>query len=342
MNTTVLVILFVLGLVTGLVFATTMSLFAGKRVVRADGRPARKRGPLRLLLGLVGLGIVAVLLAVEFGWFYANAKFDQIERIDVDVDGSSSLAGSTGGTNYLLIGTDKREGTEGNRADSILVLRTGDGPARLMSIPRDLLVARPDLGGDTARINAAYNQGATNLIQTVQEGVGIPIDRYIEINFTAFADLVDALGGVTIEFPTPAIDEGSGLNIEQAGPVELNGEQALAFVRSRKYQEVIDGVPQGTSGSDLDRILRQQQFLREVLKEAGSSRNPFHLARIGNALSGGLSIDNHMELVDALIFAWEMGQLDPVPTELPVQGSGDGATVVLAPGADAVIQDFAT
>jgi LCP family protein required for cell wall assembly len=339
---TVLVVLFVLGLLTGLVLATSLSLLAGRRVQRPDGRPTRKRGPLRILVGLVGLGIVAVLVAVEVGWFYANAQFDEIERIDVDVDGSSSLAGSSGGTNYLLIGTDQREGTEGNRADSILVLRTGDGPARLLSIPRDLLVARPDLGGDRARINAAYNSGAVNLIRTVQEGVGIPIDRYIEINFTAFADLVDALGGVTINFPTAAIDEGSGLNIPEAGDVELDGAQALAFVRSRKYQEVIDGVPQGTSGSDLDRIVRQQQFLSEVLKEAGSSRNPVHLARIGNALADGLSIDNHMELIDALVFAWNMGQLDPVQTELPVMGSGDNATVVLAPGADAVIQDFAT
>jgi polyisoprenyl-teichoic acid--peptidoglycan teichoic acid transferase len=339
---TILVVLFVLGLLTGVTAAVSLSLFAGKRVVRADGRPTRKRGPLRILMGLVGIGITLVLLAVEGGWVYANAQFDKIERVDVDIDGQSALAGSSGGTNYLLIGTDKREGTEGNRADSILVLRTGDGPARLLSIPRDLLVPRPDLGGDRARINAAYNQGAVNLIRTVQEGVGIPIDRYIEINFTAFGDLVDALGGVVINFPTPAIDEGSGLNIQQAGDVELNGEQALAYVRSRKYQEVIDGVPQGTSGSDLERIVRQQIFLREVLKEAGSSRNPLHLARIGNALVDGLSIDNHMELIDGLAFAWNMGQLEPVQTELPVMDSGDQATVVLAPEAQAVIEDFAT
>jgi LCP family protein required for cell wall assembly len=339
---TILVVLFVLGLLTGVTAAVSLSLFAGKRVVRADGRPTRKRGPLRILMGLVGIGITLVLLAVEGGWVYANAQFDKIERVDVDLDGDSVLAGSQGGTNYLLIGTDKREGTEGNRADSILVLRTGDGPARLLSIPRDLLVPRPDLGGERARINAAYNQGAVNLIRTVQEGVGIPIDRYIEINFTAFGDLVDALGGVVINFPTPAIDEGSGLNIQEAGDIELNGEQALAYVRSRKYQEVIDGVPQGTSGSDLDRIVRQQIFLREVLKEAGSSRNPLHLARIGNALVDGLSIDNHMELIDGLAFAWNMGKLEPVQTELPVMDSGDQATVVLAPEAQAVIDDFAT
>ncbi len=339
---TLTILLFVVGLLAGLAAAVTISLFAGKRITHPDGRPGRRRGPARLLLGVVALGVTAVLLSVVVGYVYADRQFRKIDRVDVDVDGQSVLAGSSGGTNYLLIGTDQRDGTEGNRADSILVLRTGDGPARLLSIPRDLLVPRPDLGGDRARINAAYNQGPVNLIRTVQEGVGIPIDRYIEINFTAFADLVDALGGVTIDFPTPAIDEGSGLNIEQAGPVELDGEQALAFVRSRKYQEVIDGVPQPTSGSDLDRIVRQQQFLREVIKEAGSSRNPFHLARIGTALTGGLKIDNHMTLFDALVFAWNMGQLDPVQTELPVQGSGDGATVVLADGAQAVIDDFAT
>jgi LCP family protein required for cell wall assembly len=340
---TILLILFVLGLVTGVVTAVTVSLFAGKRVQRADGRIGRKRGPVRILMGLVGLGIVLLLVAVEGGWFYANAQFDKIERIDVDADGSSVLAGSQGGTNYLLVGTDAREGQSGNRADSILVLRTGDGPARLMSIPRDLVVPRPDLGGDRARINAAYNEGAVNLIRTVQEGVGIPIDRYIEINFTAFAGVVDAVGGVTINFPNPAIDTASGLNVEQAGDVELGGDQALAYVRSRHYQEVVDGVVQPEDPrADLGRIVRQQAFLRAVLGEAGSSRNPFELAKIGDALSGGLSIDNHMELLDALVFAWNMGQLDPVPTELPVQDSGDGATVVLAGNAEEVITDFAT
>lgn len=339
---TILVILFVLGLLTGVAVAVTLSLFAGRRVIGLDGRPGRRRGPARVVLGLVGVVVVALLLAVEGGWFYANGKFDEIDRVDVDVDGDSVLAGSDGGTNYLLIGTDNREGVAGNRADSILVLRTGDGPARLMSIPRDLVVPRPDLGGERARINAAYNSGPVNLIRTVQESVGIPIDRYIEINFVSFADLVDALGGVTITFETPAIDEGSGLNVQEAGDVELDGEQALAYVRSRKYQAVIDGVPQPPSGSDLDRIVRQQVFLREVLGKAGSSRNPLHLARIGNALVGGLKVDNHMELFDALVFAWNMGQLDPVQTELPVSDAGDGATVVLAPEADGVIADFAT
>lgn len=339
---TLTILLFVVGLLTGVAAAVTLSLFAGKRVTHPDGRVGRRRGPARLVLGLVSLGVTAGLLGVIFGYVYANNQFQKIDRVDVDVEGDNVLAGSSGGTNYLLVGTDQRDGIDGNRADSILVLRTGDGPDRLLSIPRDLLVARPDLGGDTARINAAYNQGAVNLIRTVQESVGIPIDRYIEINFTAFADLVDALGGVTINFPTPAIDEGSGLNVTEAGDVELDGRQALAFVRSRKYQEVVDGVPQPTSGSDLDRIVRQQQFLREVIKEAGSSRNPFHLARIGTALIGGLKIDNHMTLFDALVFAWNMGTLDPQPTELPVQGSGDGATVVLADGAQALIDDFST
>jgi LCP family protein required for cell wall assembly len=338
----VYVLLFLVSLVAGLALAVTVSLFMGKRVQRPDGRLGRRRGPVRILFGVACLGVVMVMLGVLGGWFYANAQFDKIERVDVDVDGESVLEGSSGGTNWLLVGTDAREGTEGNRADSILVLRTGDGPAKILSIPRDLLVARPDLGGERARINAAYNVGAVNLIQTVQEGVGIPIDRYIEINFVSFADLVDALGGVTIDFPTPAIDEGSGLNVPQAGAVELNGEQALAFVRSRKYQEVIDGVPQPTSGSDLDRIVRQQQFLREVLKEAGSSKNPLHLSKIGNSLIDGLRIDNHMTLLEGLQFAWNMGQLNPEQTELPVEDSGDGATVVLAGTAQAVIVDFST
>lgn len=340
---TLTIALFVIGLLAGLAGAAALSLLLGKRITRPDGQPGRRRGPLRILLALVAIGVTMTLLGMIGGYLYADSKFGEIERVDVDVDGSSVLQGSSKGTNYLLVGTDAREGTEGNRSDTILILRTGDGPARLLSIPRDLLVARPDLGGEKERINAAYNSGPANLIRTVQEGVGIPIDRYIEINFTAFAGLVDALGGVTINFDTPAIDTHSGLNVTESGPVELDGEQSLAFVRSRFFQPVVDGVPQQSDGKgDLGRVIRQQQFLKAVLAEAGSSRNPFKLSKIGTSLIGGLKIDNHMDLIDALVFAWNMGNLDPVQTELPtsfIEGSG---AVDLAPEAATVIEDFST
>ncbi len=339
----VAVVLFVIGLVHGLVAVATVAAFRGRRVQRPDGRVGRKRGPLRIGLGLLGLGLVAVLLGVELGWFYANSQFDKVERVDVDVDGRSVLAGGDAkGTNYLLVGTDTRPGFRQNLADTILVLRTGDGPARMLSLPRDLFVPIPTRG-EEGRINSSYNDGPTALIRTVQESVGIPIDRYIEIDFVAFAGVIDAVGGVTINFPNPAIDTKSGLNVQESGDVELNGEQALAYVRSRTYQEVIDGEVQPPDGlADLSRVTRQQTFLRAVLNEASSSRNPFALDSIGKALIEGLRIDNHMELVDAIGFAWTMGRLDPKQTELPVSFvAGETYVVLDQPAAGAVITDFA-
>ena len=79
-----------------------------------------------------------------------------------------------------------------------------------MSIPRDLFVTIPGREGQH-RINTAYNDGPATLIRTVQQSLGIPLDRYIEINFVSFAGLVDSLGGVTINFPHPATDPKSGL-----------------------------------------------------------------------------------------------------------------------------------
>src|SRR3546814_15962892 len=63
----------------------------------------------------------------------------------------------------------------------------------------------------------------------------------LEVDFVSFASLVDSLGGITIEFPNPAYDRNSGLDVQQAGPVTLDGPQALAYVRSRHPVEVIDG-----------------------------------------------------------------------------------------------------
>lgn len=336
------VVLFVLGLVHGLVAVGVVCAFLGRRVQRPGGVLGRRRGPVRIALGLVGLGLAALLLAVELGWFYANSKWDEVERVDVDRDGRSALAGGdAAGTNYLLVGTDSRPGFPQNLADTILVLRVGDGPPRMVSLPRDLFVTIPDRG-EQGRINSSYSGGPTSLIRTVQESVGIPIDRYVEINFVAFAGVIDAVGGVTITFPHPAIDTKSGLNVEQSGDVRLDGTQALAYVRSRAYQEVIDGQVQPPDGlADLSRVQRQQTFLRAVLSEAGGSRNPFELARIGDALTEGLKVDNHMELVDALGLLWAVSRGAPQPTELPVDFVEGETYVVLGADAPAVIADFA-
>ena len=145
----------------------------------------------------------------------------------------------------------------------------------MLSLNRDLWVANPATG-ENGRLNATYHAGPANLIQAVTENFGIPINHYIEIDFVSFGGLVDAFGGIDIYFEHPAFDLASGLDVKQAGLVHLDGDQSLAFVRSRHYAEVIDGEVVLDLTSDLGRVQRQQVFLRAIMKKAGAKPQPVH------------------------------------------------------------------
>ncbi|HEX2577405.1 MAG TPA: LCP family protein, partial [Aquihabitans sp.] len=300
----------------------------------------------RRILGWSALAAVVLLLVVTVGgYLWASSVFDRIDKVDV----SDQLSHGSG-TNYLLVGSDngqeggeQREGVDGARSDTIMILRVEGGKAKMLSLNRDLLVTNP-ASGEQGRLNATYRSGPGNLIAAVTQTFGIPIDRYIEIDFVSFGGLVDAFGGIDVQFPHPALDRGSGLNVPEAGLVHLDGDQALAYVRSRYYTEVIDGrkVPQGGL-PDVNRTARQQTFLREIMKKAGSKRNPFTLMSAASKMSGGLRIDDDMTMLQAARFAWAMGRLDPETVVLPVvpRTTDSGAAVLdLGDGAEAVLQQF--
>jgi anionic cell wall polymer biosynthesis LytR-Cps2A-Psr (LCP) family protein len=151
----------------------------------------------------------------------------------------------------------------------------------------------------------------------------------MEVDFVSFAGLVDALGGVTIDFPHPAFDEGSGLYVREQGPVELNGEQALAYVRSRQYTENIgtEEVPDPTG--DLGRIQRQQKFMQAVFDKLSGTRNPFTLSATASNLADGLRIDDKMTMFDGLRLFWRLRGLEPAPQELPVESDRNESGSVL-------------
>jgi LCP family protein required for cell wall assembly len=267
-------------------------------------------------------------------WWWANSVFNSIERVEV----SPVLSSSESGTNYLLVGSDSRENLDpdggggdapsGQRSDTIMVLHLGGDGAKMLSIPRDLYVEIAETG-DSQKINAAYNGGPSRLIQTVTNNLGIPIDRYMEVDFNSFGGLVDALGGVTIDFPHPAFDVNSGLNVTESGPVELNGQQALAYVRSRHYTEVIDGQEVEDQRGDLGRVERQQKFLTAVFGKLGNARNPFTLTASASNLADGLRIDDEMSLMDAIRLAWRIRGLEPAPQLLPVTPDRNESGAVL-------------
>ena len=257
-------------------------------------------------------------------------------------------------TNYLIVGSDSREGLDpgdlalggaedlgGQRADTMLILRVDDTGTSMLSIPRDLWVTLGPSGRE-AKINAAYNDGPASVISTIS-GLGIPIHRYLEVDFASFQGLVEAVGGVTIAIPNPARDENSGLLIEETGEVRLSGEQALAYVRSRHYQELIDGTWQEDPRADLGRIERQKTFMAAVLGELTSTWNPLELDRAGRAAGEGLRLDDEMTLLDALRLGWDLRGADYEIVELPVENfrAPDGSSALrMVGGATDVVARF--
>lgn len=299
------------------------------------------------------MAVVTVGAALVF--LRAKQLFADIPRVPV----AAVLSPGGTGTNILIVGTDSREGIDdrtpnagaliggneaptGARTDSIMVLRiTPDGQQRLLSIPRDLWVTNA-VTGRKGRINETYQTSPAALVQTVTE-LGIPIQRYAEINFVSFSSLVDAVGGITIDFPHPARDTHSGLVVDQAGPVRLDGTQALAYVRSRYYEELIDGRWRMDPTSDLGRSERQRSFLSALFAEIASTRNPVALLSLGQSLGGGMRIDDAWTFPTALALAWRLRDFAPESVALPVRPrtTGGGAAVLdLQPEAQSVLASF--
>ena len=315
-------------------------------------RPARRR---RRRWPLVLVTIGALLgLCVLVGSLLAWSMWRDVERVDL----SDVATGATQGTNYLIVGTDSRagvdadvanagvifgEGLGGERTDTIAVLHTGAGGDRLLAIPRDLYV--PIAGGSPSRINAAFNDGPATLVSTVQRELGIGIDHYLEVDFAGFLGLVDALGGVTIDFPLPARDPKSGLDVPVAGAVELDADQALAYVRSRSYIErQPDGSEQTDPTADLGRVQRQQRFLGAVFAALGDTWNPFTMLDVVRGVKDNVRVDSAMSFRDAASLGWRLRGLDPevatVPTTPFTTSGGAAVLLVHETEADEVLAAF--
>ena len=141
------------------------------------------------------------------------------------------------------------------RADTILLVRVyADRTAVLLSLPRDTLVEIPGRPGDD-KINHAYAFGQAGLlVESVERFTGVSVDCYLGLNYRAFVDIVDLLGGV--DFEVDRVIAAYGLRLEK-GLQRLDGRAAFVVVTNRRD-------PLG----DIDRIKRQQRFIRAVLQEA--------------------------------------------------------------------------
>jgi LCP family protein required for cell wall assembly len=314
---------------------------------RTDGR---RRGPRTwqqrlVLLGTSGLAVA--LLATAGGLAYVYSKYSQLPRVTL---GSvlTEGGGSDEPQNFLLVGVDSaanlnpddparvgRGNVGGLRSDTVMVLRVepGSEEASLLSLPRDLWV--PLASGGNQRINSAIqNGGPSELIDTIDQYLGIPINHYVQVDFAGFQELVDVIDGVEVYFPTPARDSRSGLDIETAGCVTLDGQQALSYVRSRHYQRYEDGRWRTDPSADLGRISRQQDFIVRALRRAVDQgvRNPLTLDRLVDAGLATVTVDEQLTADDIITLGRAFRSFDPGSLEmhsLPVRsGSAGGASIL--------------
>jgi LCP family protein required for cell wall assembly len=198
----------------------------------------------------------------------------------------------------LVLGSDRRSDSGPGRSDSILLVRVDPARNRIaeLSIPRDLRVTIPGHGDD--RINVAYALGGPPLaIRTVQALTGIPINHVVLVDFSGFRELVDALGGVTIDNPEKIISnsfDGHPWRFGR-GTLHLDGRHALAYARVRENTA-------NPSDNDLTRGLRQQRVLQAIAHGLASPTTLFHLPSVGRSIGKPLTTD--LSANDILELGW--------------------------------------
>jgi LCP family protein required for cell wall assembly len=186
----------------------------------------------------------------------------------------------------VLLGSDARAG-EASRSDTIMVASAGGG---LLAVPRDTLVEIPGVGDD--KVNAAYAIGGPSLaVETLEGLTDLPIENYVILDFGGVEEIANALGGITIDVEAPIDTEQDGEFFSiPAGVQELNGDEALAYVRYR-----------GDPTADIGRIGRQQRFLSALAEEVSSPENLPRLPSTAQVL--WRNIETNMGAFEAARFA---------------------------------------
>lgn len=283
--------------------------------------------------------------------FYLVLGFHAASSLDKMPASANVALADTAGTNWLLVGSDSREGLtkaerkelhtgkdEGSqRTDTIMIIHLDDsGKPTLVSLPRDSYVTIPAhiaLDGSSIedrknKINTAYGKGgAPLLVETVERNTGLHIDHYMEVGFKGIRDITDAVGGVNMCIPADVTDENSGLSL-LAGCQELDGVNALAYVRMR-YAD-----PKG----DLGRIERQQQFLSSVMKKAATPAvllNPISMWKLVDAGTASVNVGEGDSVFDLAALARAMrslsngnGTLTTVPVSQTDANTAAGSSVI--------------
>ncbi len=309
---------------------------------KTKGKKAKGRHRLRLGL-IIGLSVLLVLVAGGAGYTYYLTH--DLKRVQVKgLTGALTTGKEAGTENILMVGSTSRcalavqnaayglcsQGVNGVNSDVIMILHADPATHQLalLSIPRDLFI--PNARSDGAnKVDAGLFEGLTQLVSAIEEDFGIPIQHTVSLNFDQFANVVDALGGINMSFPISVFDAESGLNVQAATCVHLNGTQALEVVRARHLQYKQPGDSNYAAYwtqenlSDLARIRRDHEFLR-VLATAVAKQglgNPVADINLINSVKADLTFDQNWPVSDManLVLAFHSVNVNSVPQlTLPV------------------------
>lgn len=300
---------------------------------------------------------VALALAVTTtsGWYWSSLhrQLSEIPRVDDAVldTGTRPAPHRQGTVNFLLLGADDPDPAADKpsiaellatdewspgayRSDSILVVHVprNRASATVVSIPRDSYVPIVDPAGEEHepdKVNAAFSSyGPFGTWRTVEALAGVRLDHMAILDFEGFRDLTTALGGVEVRVPETVTDPQLGRTWEK-GTVSLEGQDALDYVRMRY----------GLENGDFDRVRRQQNFLRAVVRKLGddgTTGDPRRLLETVEALAAPLTVDEGWTSQAMASLALSVGGIDPgdihyvtLPFDRYEQVEGAGAVNII-------------
>ncbi|MCZ2816732.1 LCP family protein [Modestobacter sp. VKM Ac-2984] len=300
----------------------------GRRPPRSGKTVRRWRIALALLaVLLVALGADAAVLAGRMG------------QIDVDLSGGP---GDTDGRTWVLVGLDSRDrlpdgadatafGTPdqvpGARTDVIVVVHQTDAATTVFSVPRDVVVRTDRRPG---RLALTWLSGPRATVDGLCQ-LGIPTDHLVSVDLAGFAAVVDAAGGLDVDVPEPVRDPSAGLQLTGTGHQQVDGATALALVRSRHPEHLVDGEWVPAPVDPDGRATAAGTVLSALMTQVRSaSLRPWRLQSVAWAASGALATDPGTSTGDlASLARAELDDLRVLPVGEPL-----GGTIARLPTAD--------
>lgn len=250
----------------------------------------------------------------------ANNAYEEVEDREVSDKREAKVEPTHDNISILFIGVDDSEERQssgaGNPRSDALILATLNNKNRtikMVSIPRDSYVYVPYVGYEDKITHAHAFGGTLATIETVEQLFDIPVDYYVKMNFNAFIDVVDAIGGIEVEVPYDRLelDENDQYTIQlREGLQTLDGREALALARTRKLD------------SDIERGKRQQEILKAIANKAANITSIGSYGGIIDAVGDNMKTDMTFDEMKS-IFSYLLGGIPRIET-LQLAG-GDGS-----------------